>query len=198
VARADAVHAATKRKEPAFGPPRPPPKPQQQHSAARAPADDPSDGGAGDIVGPPRPPAGDSSSDSDLGGGSDGGGEQDDEEGEDEEEGGDPYRLPVSNEVVLSGFERAVTCLDVEHTGSRVAVGGIDNTVRLYDFNGMRSDLRPFRWVSACGLRGRGPCAAPRRAPAGGGARRAKCAVRTRCAPRPSPPAPPSQGDHAV
>lgn len=89
------------------------------------------DDDGGDIVGPPRPPP-----------------DSDEQEQQEEDEEEDPYRLPISNEVVLSGADRAVTCVDVEHTGSRVVVGSVDNMVRLYDFNGMRSDLRPFRWVA--------------------------------------------------
>jgi hypothetical protein len=151
VARADAVHAATKRKEVAFGPPRPPPRQQQQQledSAAgppRPPGGSEADADP-DVVGPPRPPAGGSGSDDSS---SSDGGDDDGEGGGGG--GGDPYRLPISNEVVLSGFDRAVTTVAVEHTGSRVAAGGVDNMVRLYDFNGMRSDLRPFRWVDEWG-----------------------------------------------
>lgn len=90
----------------------------------------------------------------------------------------DPYHLPVTHEVVLKGHSRLVSCLDVEHSGSRLVSGGrarararpisgpalslshphsrprprtpslarsFDYNVRLYDFNGMKRDLRPFR-----------------------------------------------------
>lgn len=53
--------------------------------------------------------------------------------------------LPVSHEVTLAGHERAVVTLDVEHSGNRVVTGSMDGTVRLYDFNGMKADLRSFR-----------------------------------------------------
>ena len=44
-----------------------------------------------------------------------------------------------------STHSRAVTALDIDHTGSRVVTGGLDYMVRVYDFNGMKSDMRPFR-----------------------------------------------------
>ncbi|KIY94244.1 putative Gastrulation defective protein 1 like protein [Monoraphidium neglectum] len=175
-ARADVAHDKTKRKEVSFGPPRPPPRGQQQQQqqqeledeaqpSGRAAAGGSGGGGAfgpprppgnhqqraaegadGDagLVGPPRPPPSGSRGEGGGGGGSDASDASDD----DDEEEADPYRLPISNEVVLTGAERAVTCLDVEHTGSRVAAGSVDNVVRLYDFNGMRSDLKPFREVT--------------------------------------------------
>ena len=37
--------------------------------------------------------------------------------------------------------------LDVDHSGSRVAAGSRDYSVRLFDFNGMKSDLKSFRKV---------------------------------------------------
>ena len=141
-ARADALHAQTRRKEPAFGPPRPPPRaqaPPQQQQLEQG-GNDGGDGDDAEMVGPPRPPPGSGSGSGD--------GSSSDEDDDDSDEDGaaaDPYRLPVSHEVALSGFARAVTCLDVEHSGARVAAGGVDNVVRLYDFNGMRADLRPFR-----------------------------------------------------
>jgi hypothetical protein len=95
---------------------------------------------AGDeLVGPVRPSAAGDGSDSDA------------EACEDEREGGgggaaqDPYNLPVTHEVVLTGkrsvsvgmlrflltrayaragHTRLVSALDVEHTGSRVVTGG--------------------------------------------------------------------------
>ena len=49
----------------------------------------------------------------------------------------------------MGGPTKAVVCVDVEHSGSRVVTGSLDYMIRLYDFNGMKSDLRPFRWVWA-------------------------------------------------
>ena len=44
---------------------------------------------------------------------------QDEDEVED-----DPYQLPISHEVTLgSGHSKAVTCLDLDHSGSRLITG---------------------------------------------------------------------------
>lgn len=90
-------------------------------------------------------------------GGTDAGAEASDEDDHDDDVGGadgdgeeeeeDPYQLPVTHEVTLSGHEKSVVCMDVEHSGSRLLTGSMDYTVRIYDFAGMKSDLRSFRWV---------------------------------------------------
>ena len=69
-------------------------------------------------MGPPRPPAG---------GGSDSEGEEDEPAARQGGGGGeeaDPYNLPVTHEVVLTGHTRLVSALDIEHTGSRLVTGG--------------------------------------------------------------------------
>lgn len=73
--------------------------------------------------------------------------------GEADDPSSDPYQLPISHEVSLQGFGRGVTCLDVEHSGNRLVVGSMDNSLRLFDFNGMKADLRSFR-CGVCMLRG--------------------------------------------
>ncbi|GIM09200.1 hypothetical protein Vretimale_13055 [Volvox reticuliferus] len=79
------------------------------------------------------------------------------EEGDSDGEGGDPrvgvvenleddpYGLPITHEAILKGHTKAVSCLDVEHSGTRMVTGSYDYTVRLYDFHGMKSDMRSFR-----------------------------------------------------
>lgn len=62
-----------------------------------------------------------------------------------EEEGDDMLRLPLSNEIVLKGHTKIVSALAVDHTGSRVLTGSYDYSVRMYDFQGMTSQLRSFR-----------------------------------------------------
>ena len=43
-----------------------------------------------------------------------------------EEEEDDPYQLPISHEVTLgSGHNKAVTCLDIDHSGSRLLTGKV-------------------------------------------------------------------------
>ena len=55
--------------------------------------------------------------------------------------------LPASPVIELGGGGHLVTSLGFDPAGSRLAVGGADYHLRLYDFNGMRSDLQPFRDV---------------------------------------------------
>ncbi len=40
---------------------------------------------------------------------------------------------------------KLVCALDVEHSGQRVVAGSKDYTVRIFDFNGMKTDMRSFR-----------------------------------------------------
>jgi WD40 repeat protein len=51
-------------------------------------------------------------------------------------------------QVSLQGHERAVSCLDIEHSGNRLISGSLDYTLRIFDFNGMKADLRSFRCVT--------------------------------------------------
>ena len=70
-----------------------------------------------------------------------------DERGEEEEE--EEYeKLPISDEVELGNpHGKTVTTIAVERTGSRFVTGARDGMVKLYDFNGMRKDLQPFREI---------------------------------------------------
>jgi WD repeat-containing protein 70 len=56
-----------------------------------------------------------------------------------------PWKLPISSEVVLEPHSKAVVALALDHSGSRLVTGSHDYTVKLFDFNGMKSDCRPFR-----------------------------------------------------
>ena len=38
-----------------------------------------------------------------------------------------------------------MTSLDVDHSGSRLLAGSRDYSLRMFDFNGMKSDMRSFR-----------------------------------------------------
>lgn len=53
--------------------------------------------------------------------------------------------LPVRHQVGLAGGGRMVTALGLDPAGARLAVGAADYSLRLYDFNGMKGDLQPFR-----------------------------------------------------
>ena len=70
--------------------------------------------------------------------------ESESEEDEDAAEP-NPFRLPVSRSALFEPTERGVTALALDRAGSRLAFGSRDGRVRLVDFGGARSDLRPFR-----------------------------------------------------
>jgi FHA domain len=53
--------------------------------------------------------------------------------------------LPVSHEAALKGHTKAVIALSVDPGGGRVATGGSDYKVKLYDFGGMDKHHRSFR-----------------------------------------------------
>ena len=47
----------------------------------------------------------------------------------------------------LTGHDKAVATLDVDAAGARVLSGSRDYNLHIYDFNGMKSDMRAFRTV---------------------------------------------------
>ena len=49
--------------------------------------------------------------------------------------------------ILAAGQGKLVASLDIDHSGSRVVAGSRDYSVKLFDFNGMKSDLRSFRSV---------------------------------------------------
>lgn len=93
-----------------------------------------------DEIGPPRP----TFVEADGRSTDDEGYTSEDEDGDEDEEE-EPYRVPVSNEIVLTGHTKVVSALAVDPTGSRVLTGSYDYSVRMYDFQGMDSRLRSFR-----------------------------------------------------
>ena len=70
--------------------------------------------------------------------------EEDSSDAEDEREP-NPFRLPVSRSALFEPTEKGITALALDRAGSRLACGSRDGKVRLFDFGGARSDLRPFR-----------------------------------------------------
>ncbi|KAG2487343.1 hypothetical protein HYH03_014059 [Edaphochlamys debaryana] len=125
-----------------FGPPRPPPKRAEGEGGPSVGPPRPPARGEGEEgeeeVGPPRPPPG-----------SDEGADSEDEEDEEAGEEEDPYGLPISHEAVMKGATKAISCLDIEYTGTRMVTGSYDYMVRIYDFHGMKSDMKCFREVEA-------------------------------------------------
>ena len=75
-------------------------------------------------------------------------GDEDDARGDGDSEDERDERLPVSDEAKMEGHRKVVSALALEHTGSRLLTGSHDYTVRMYDFNGMKRDLRPFREIT--------------------------------------------------
>lgn len=158
-----------------LGPPRPPPSilAEQEDSdrfvgPPRPPQfvrDDNDDGEAEIMIGPPRPPAqysDDHDNEETIGppkpsylekveetdqmvGPSKRG--SDDETSGDSDDGDDAvdFRVPLSNEIVLRGHTKVVSALAIDQTGSRVLTGSYDYSVRMYDFQGMTSQLKSFR-----------------------------------------------------
>ncbi|OQR85054.1 hypothetical protein ACHHYP_12403 [Achlya hypogyna] len=55
------------------------------------------------------------------------------------------YNIPATNEVVLSGHAKTVSCIAVDAPGGRVATGSMDYHLKLWDFAGMARHVRPFR-----------------------------------------------------
>ena len=79
--------------------------------------------------------------------------EDEDDDDDDAAEGGEAFdeyqdELPLANEVAMEGHKKFVSALALEHTGSRLLTGSHDNTVRIYDFNGMKRDMKAFRDIT--------------------------------------------------
>lgn len=55
------------------------------------------------------------------------------------------YHIPMTHEVNLQGHTKSITTLAMDPAGSRVAAGGMDYKVMLYDFGGMDKNHKPFR-----------------------------------------------------
>lgn len=83
-------------------------------------------------------------SDSDGGDSDDDNSDDDDSSDDDDDE--DEY--PVSHELVLKTHDRTVTSVSLDPSGSRLATGSLDGTIKLHDFASMTpTTLRAFRSV---------------------------------------------------
>lgn len=60
------------------------------------------------------------------------------------------YFLPVTNNLILSHGCKPLTALGVDPAGARLATGGFDFDVKLWDFGGMDSSCRPFNVIRPC------------------------------------------------
>lgn len=73
-------------------------------------------------------------------------GDDDDDSSDDDDDDEDEY--PVSHELVLKTHERTVTSVSLDPSGSRLATGSLDGTIKLHDFASMTpTTLRAFRSV---------------------------------------------------
>lgn len=55
--------------------------------------------------------------------------------------------IPVENFATLKGHTKTVSCVAVDPKGHRMATGGLDYHVRLWDFHGMNKNMNSFRIV---------------------------------------------------
>ncbi len=58
--------------------------------------------------------------------------------------------LPISHEAVLKHGTKSVSAVTIDNNGARLATGGYDYDVKLWDFGTMDSNLRYFRSFQPC------------------------------------------------
>lgn len=58
--------------------------------------------------------------------------------------------MPISHEATIVYGSKTVSAIGIDSNGLRMAIGGYDFEVKLYDFNGMDSSLRSFRSLQPC------------------------------------------------
>jgi WD40 repeat protein len=55
--------------------------------------------------------------------------------------------IPVEHFALLKGHTKTVSCVAVDPKGIRMATGGLDYHVRLWDFHGMNKNMNSFRII---------------------------------------------------
>lgn len=55
--------------------------------------------------------------------------------------------IPVENFATVKGHTKTVSCVAVDPKGHRMATGGLDYHVRLWDFHGMNQNMNSFRII---------------------------------------------------
>ena len=58
--------------------------------------------------------------------------------------------MPISHEATLTHGDKTLSAVTVDSNGSRLATGGYDFDVKLWDFTGMDSSMRYFRSFQPC------------------------------------------------
>lgn len=54
-------------------------------------------------------------------------------------------KIPISHESILEGHSKGVVALDIDPSANRMATGGLDEEVRLWDFQGMNRSMLSFK-----------------------------------------------------
>lgn len=67
---------------------------------------------------------------------------------DDDDDSGDPYLMPITHETSLQGHAKMVTAIAVDTKGARVLTGSEDYELRMFDFGGMKRDMRSFRSIT--------------------------------------------------
>lgn len=80
---------------------------------------------------------------------------EDDEDGNeidpnDADNNEDPYFVPMTDSLLLNHGPKPLTAISVDPAGSRVATGGLDFEVKLWDFSGMDKSCRAFKAFQPC------------------------------------------------
>ncbi|EPQ30642.1 uncharacterized protein PFL1_01543 [Pseudozyma flocculosa PF-1] len=89
------------------------------------------------------------------------GGDSDDDDSDDDDTQGRPGSAasaladiklpPMSHEAVLESHSKSVSALALDPGGARIATGSFDYDLKLWDFGGMDSTLKPFRSFEPAG-----------------------------------------------
>lgn len=58
--------------------------------------------------------------------------------------------LPVNHEITLTHGSKTCSAIAIDSNGARMATGGYDFELKLWDFNGMDASLRYFRSIQPC------------------------------------------------
>ncbi|KAF2205850.1 WD40 repeat-like protein [Delitschia confertaspora ATCC 74209] len=74
--------------------------------------------------------------------------DSDDDSDDDSDEEEEEDEFPVSHELVVKTHERAVTTISLDHSGTRIATGSTDCTLKLHDLSAMTpTTIRAFKTV---------------------------------------------------
>lgn len=71
------------------------------------------------------------------------------EKDEEEEEGTDEI-FPISSHVNIIHGLKSVSCLTLDSNGIRMATGGYDETMKMFDFTSMDKNFQSFRTIQPC------------------------------------------------